>query len=147
MRDKIEYHNNLVQQLEQQIKRLQGRIDQAYIDKLDKKIDENFWQSYTKKWITEKEELTMTLLATQRADSHYLENANLILELAQKALPLYKKQNSEQKRKLINILVLNCSYKDKTLDVELKPVFNEIMKTAKTGNWCARQELNLWPAD
>lgn len=147
LNDKIEYHNNLVSQLEQQIKTLQQRIDQAYLDKLDRKIAEDFWQKHTKTWMNEKEQLTVKLLAAQKADSHYLDNANLILELSKKAAQLYKIQNSEQKRRLIDLLVLNCSYKDEILDVELKPVFKEIMKIVKTGNWCARKESNPQPTD
>ncbi len=141
-KEKIEYHNNLVLQLEKHIKVLQNRIDQAYLDKLDNKIGEEFWQQHTKEWIEEKEQLTVKLLATQRADSHYLENANLILELSKKAAGLFKNQNTKQKRRLIDLLVLNCSYKDEKFDVEMKPVFNEIMNTVKTGNWCARLDLN-----
>lgn len=145
--ENIEYHNNLVLQLEKQIKLLQIRIDQAYLDKLDGKISEEFWQGHTREWIQEKERLTAKLLATQQADSYYLENANLILELSKRAAELFKKQNAEQKRRLIDLLVLNCFYQDKKLDIELKPVFAQIMKTVKTGNWCARQDLNLWPTD
>jgi site-specific DNA recombinase len=135
LKDKIEYHNSLVQQLEKQIKLLQTRIDQAYLDKLDRKISEEFWQSHTKKWMVEKEQLATKLLATQKADTHYLENANLILELAKKAATLFKNQKAEQKRRLIDLLVSNCSYKDKKFDVQLKPVFAEIVKTTETGNW------------
>lgn len=147
LEDKIEYHNNLVLQLEKQIKTLQNRVDQAYLDKVDNKISEEFWQLHTRKWIEEKEDLTAKLLATQKADSHYLENANLILELSKKAAALFKNQNAEQKRRLIDFLVSNCSYQDEKLDIELKPVFSQIMQTVKTGNWCARQGSNLWPTD
>jgi site-specific DNA recombinase len=47
LKDKIEYHNNLVGELEKQIKLLQKRVDQAYLDKLDGKISEEFWQIHT----------------------------------------------------------------------------------------------------
>ena len=145
--DKIEYHNNQVHQIEKQINLLQSRVDEAYRDKIDKKISEEFWQAYTTQWLKEKEELASRLLAFQQADTHYLENANLILELAQKAVSLFKKQEPAQKRRLIDILVSNCSYKDEKIDLELKPIFNEICKTAKTRNWCARQDSNLRPTD
>lgn len=147
MADKIEYHNNLVQQLEKQIRLLQSRIDQAYLDKLDKKISEEFWSTHSKKWLEEKEQLAAKLLAAQKADSHYLENANLILELVKKAAGLFKTQNSDQKRKMISLLVSNCSYKDETLDVELKPVFHMVLKSKQTGNWCARLDSNQRPTD
>lgn len=147
LRDKIEYHNNLVEQLQKQIRLLENRINQAYSDKLDNKISEEFWKTHTKQWMLEKERLAIKLLATQRADSHYMENANLILELAKRASGMFKVQNAEQKRKLVDILVSNCTYQDETLDLQLKPVFNEVLKSAKTGKWCARLDSNQRPTD
>lgn len=137
LKDKIEYHNKVVQQTENQIKFIQNRIDSAYLDKIDRKITEEFWQSHSPKWLEEKERLTMKLLAIQKADKNYLENANIILELAGKAVTLFKKQNSDEKRRLINILTSNCTYKDEKLDVKLKPVFEVIAESKKTGVWCA----------
>ena len=145
--DKMEYHNKIVGQTERQIKFLQNRIDQAYLDKLDRKISEEFWQTHTSSWLEEKERLTTKLGSLQKADRNYLENANLVIELARKALPLFKKQNSDQKRRLINILVYHCSYKDGKLDVELKPVFKMMVESKKTRKWCARQDSNLRPTD
>lgn len=133
--EKMEYHNKVVGQTERQIKFLQNRIDTAYLDKIDKKISEEFWQSHTSRWLDEKQRLTDKLASLQKADRNYLENANLVIELAKKALPLFKKQNGDQKRRLINILVSNCSYKDKKLEVELKPVFKMMMKSKKSRKW------------
>ncbi len=145
--DKIEYHNNNVKQLEKQIKILQYRIDQAYLDKIDKKISEEFWLTQTKKWIAEKEDLAVKLLSSQKADSNYLDNANLLLELAEKASVLFKLKNADQKRKLISLLTSNCSYNDGKLDIELKKPFEMIMKTVKTGKWLPGQDSNLRPND
>lgn len=138
MREKIEYHNNLVENIDSQIRLLQNRIDQAYLDKLDNKIGEDFWQRKTSEWILEKENLAMKLVSLQKDDTHYLENVRLMLELSENASRLFKRANSEQKRKLINLMVSNCSYAAEKLDVELKPVFRLIIETAKTKNWCAQ---------
>lgn len=147
LQEKIEYHNKIVQQIERHIKVLQNRIDQAYIDKIDRKISEEFWQSRAPGWMQEKEDLALKLLSMQKADTHYLENAHLVLELSRKAIGLFKQQNSDQKRKLIDILVLNCAYSNEKLDLELKPVFQMMVESKKTRNWCARQDLNLRPTD
>ncbi len=135
MQDKVEYHTTLVAQLEKQIKLLQNRIDQAYLDKLDGKISEDAWQTHTRKWVSEKEEHLIKLLALQKADVRYLENANLVFELANKAAALFKNQNSEQKRRVINLITSNCSYKDQTLDIELKPAFSMILSAGKSEKW------------
>jgi site-specific DNA recombinase len=136
-KDKIEYHNNLVSNLEKQIRLLQNRIDQIYLDKLDRKISEEFWQTNSHAWSTEKEQLLARLLAIQKADSHYLENTRFILELAKNAAGMFKQGNVAKKRMVIDLLTSNCSYKDGNIDLELKPVFGMIMETAKNRNWCA----------
>ena len=63
--------------------------------------------------------------------------------MQKKAVVLFKKQKPEQKRRLISLLVSNCTYKDEKLDIELKTPFYKIMKTANARNWCARQDSNL----
>ncbi len=138
LKDKIEYHNSLVAQLEKQIRLLQNRIDQVYLDKLDGKISEEFWKTNSQKWSAEKEELLTKLLAVQKADTQYLENARFIIELAKNAAELFKNGNAAAKRRIIELLTSNCSYNDGKIDVELKPVFGVVMETAKTGNWCAQ---------
>lgn len=99
---------------------LQNRIDRAYRDKLDNKIGEDFWQRKTSEWILEKENLAIKLVSLQKENTHYLENVRLILELSENASRLFKRANAEQKRKLISLLVSNCSYAAEKLDVELK---------------------------
>lgn len=137
-KEKIEYHNNLVGELEKQIKLLQKRVDQAYLDKLDGKISEEFWQKHTRQWIVEKEELSLKLVSAQRADGHYLENAYFILELAKNAALWFKNGNPEKKRRVLEALLSNSSFKDGNLDLVLHPVFEIILQSVKTRNWCAR---------
>jgi hypothetical protein len=55
--------------------------------------------------------------------------------------------NVVKKRRVIDILTSNCAYRDGNIDVKLKPAFGELLKTVKTGNWCARQGSNLRPTD
>ncbi|MCL5875352.1 MAG: recombinase family protein [Candidatus Dependentiae bacterium] len=135
MQDKIEYHNHLASQFEQQIKLLQNRIDQAYLDKLDGKITELFWQEKTKKWVAEKDTLYIKLLALQKADTHYLESVSLAIELANKASNMFKDQGNEGKKRLINLLIGNCTYKDGKIDSPLKPIFHAFLKFTLDQNW------------
>ena len=147
LKDKIEYHNNLVSELKKQIQCLQQRIDQSYLDKLDQKISEDFWRINSNKWISEKEKLSVKLLATQKADFHYLENTRFILELAKNATTMFQTGNAEKKRRVLDLLISNCSYKGGNIDVELKPAFEIILDMAKTGNWCARLDSNQRPTN
>lgn len=134
-KDKIEYHNTCVYQLEKHIKVLQHRIDQAYMDKLDGKISEDFWIDQNQKWLVEKENLSLKLVCYQKADAKYIEQATLILELARKAPLLFKRANLEQKRKIVGLLFSNCSIRDGNVDLQLKVPFDRILESSKTRNW------------
>jgi hypothetical protein len=121
---------------------LQNRIDQSYLDKLDKKINEDFWLEQNRKWLSEKEDLSIKLVSFQKADANYLEHVGFILELARKASRLFKQANTTQKRKLVGMLFSNCLLKDGKLDLELKPPFDKILISSKTGNWRPQRESN-----
>lgn len=91
--EKVSYHNNLIEQLNKQIKRIQNRIDQAYLDKLDGKISEEFWQRKTQEWTVEKDSLYLKLNEAEKSDIHFFENADFIIELAKNAGQLFKSGN------------------------------------------------------
>lgn len=135
LKDKIEYHNTCVQQIEKQVNILQNRIDQAYMDKLDKKISEEFWLKQSSKWLNEKENLSIKLVSYQKADTRYIEQAAIILELARKASALFKQANIDQKRKFMGFLFSNCFISDGNIDLQLKAPFDRILESSKSGNW------------
>ena len=71
----------------------------------------------------------------QKADTSYLEKAQLILELAKKASTLLKSANIEQKRKYTNFLFSNCSLTGQNLDLQFRSPFDKMPISSKTGNW------------
>lgn len=113
------------------------------MDKLDRKIGEEFWLDQNRKWLTEKENLSLKLIGYQRADTSYLEHAAFILELAKKAPRLFKQANLEQKRKLTGMLFSNSSLRGENLDLVLKTPFDKMLEASKTGNWRYLVEIVL----
>ena len=142
MKEKLEHHNHSVQQIEKQITVLQHRIEQAYMDKLDGTISEEFWRAQTKKWSLEKDDLSAQLAGGQQSNTQFLDNANLIFELAKKASGLFNRANHEQKRKLMKMLFSNCVLTDRNLDLKLRSPYDLILENAKTGNWRPQGDLN-----
>ena len=138
MKDKIEYHNNLIEELGQQIKRLQKRLDNTYQDKVDEVITFEEWKRNADVWSAQKEDLSIKMFAAQKADIHYFDNAQTIIELCKNASGMFKSANVTKKRNLLNMLTSNCIYKDGNIDVELKPVFGMVLKSVETESWCAR---------
>ncbi len=66
------------------------------------------------------------LFGADHADRSYLEEGVRLIELAQNAQRLFDKQDSREKRRLLNFLVSNCSWADGELSVTLKQPFDLI---------------------
>ena len=135
--ESIKTYNDCVNRIEQRQKQLQSWIHQSYLDKLNGKITEAEWKSHNELWNAEKIELSMKLANLHKEDASFLEKADLILELAKSASSLFKNADVSKKHKILNLLVSNCICKDGKVDVELRSPFKVIMKTSKTGKWCA----------
>lgn len=133
---KVEYHNNTMEDITKQVKKLQKRIDSIYIDKIEGNVSEEYWKEKTNLWQNEKNELLIKLSEHNAADESYLNNASVILELAKNAYSLFISATSTDKRKIVNLLYSNFLYIDGKLRVSINSPFNELIssKTIKTAS-------------
>lgn len=77
-----------------------------YVDKLDAKITQEFFDRKNSDWRTEQTEILGKIEKHQNANSSYLEEGIQLLELAQKAASLYEKQEMKEKRRILDFLIL-----------------------------------------
>ncbi len=68
----------------------------------------------------------------QAANRMYLDDGVRLLELAQRGYGLFKKQEPREKRRLLNFVLSNCTWKDGTLSATFRQPFDLIAKTAAT---------------
>lgn len=71
--DEKDFHDIIVKNLQSTYRKLQARIDQAYIDKLDGKISEEFWTERNQDWRREQDQIQIKLQAHQKANANYLQ--------------------------------------------------------------------------
>ena len=129
--------------LEQRRSALRRRIEQAYLDKLDGKISEEFWSAKHGEWQQEANGIGLALGALQTANPDRLLTANRILELANKAYCLYVRRNASEQGKLLRIVLSNCATDGVSLYPEYRKPFDVIFERAKTEEWCALRDSNL----
>jgi DNA invertase Pin-like site-specific DNA recombinase len=96
------------EKLEQRLANVRQRIDQVYLDKLDGKVSEDFWQTKTTEWRVEEQQLVATVQRLQQVTSASPLNAKKISELADKAHSLYVLQSSVEQGKLLKKLLVMC---------------------------------------
>ena len=119
--DAKRHHDAAITRLQAEYNRLQGRVDAMYVDKLDGRIDVAFFDQKSCEWRREQDLLLCSIEEHQAANQSYLEEGVRLLELAQRAHSLFQKQEPREKRRLLNFLLSNCSWKAG----ELIPVFRQ----------------------
>ena len=138
-------HRRQQEQLEHRLAAVRSRIDQAYLDKLDGKIPEDFWLRKTQAWQQEEQQAQIALQALKEAGPDRMLKAAKILELANKAYFLYLKQTHAERAKLIRIVLSNCLVDAANLYPIYRKPFDLILGAAKTGEWYARGDSNTRP--
>lgn len=155
--DERKEHEEALARLQDEYNRIQKRIEAVYVDKVDGQVDVRFFEKMTNKWREEQSRILRDIETHQVADQRYLQLGVLILELASKAKVLFEKQTPSEKRRLLNFLLSNCSWKEKKLTFTYRQPFDILAvaastqeevkaakgaRTAKTEKWWAVVDLN-----
>ncbi len=137
-----------VRRYEQRLTLVRGRMDQAYSDKLDGKIAEEFWGRKQADWMREEQEIASSLEALRTTDSRQqLLTVSRALELANKAYLLYKTQKPAEQGRLLKMVLSNCSTDGVSLTPTYRKPFDMIFRRAKKKEWCALEDSNFRPSD
>ena len=132
--------------LERELAETRRRMDQAYTDKLDRKIPEEFWQRKSADWRSEELRIEGQLAAcTQGKGADRLLDAKRILELAQNAYYLYVTRKPAEQAELLRKVLLNCSIDGVSLYPTYRKPFDVIAKRVKNEEWSGRADLNCRP--
>lgn len=120
-REEAKFHKEAVDDLRRQMTRLENRLSQTYIDKIDGVIPEEEWKRLHEKFSIELDGIRLRLDSHTKANLDYCEQGAMILELAQDAYNQYLAQNDAEKRKLLDFVLSNCLVKG----AEFNPVYRQ----------------------
>src|SRR5215813_11107023 len=109
--DEKRYYNEKVGKLQREYQKLQDRIDAMYVDTPDGRVSQEFFDRKNSDWRADQAEILHKIEKHQNANRSYLEECVRRLELAQKAVSLYEKQEMKEKR-ILDFLFSNCLWKD-----------------------------------
>ena len=143
--DERKHHEQIISSLQKELKTIRERIREAYLDKVDKKITEEFWKSQTAEWDNRQTDLIETIERHEKADINYLDCGDRLLELAKKAYELYSQRKDKEKQELLKYLVSNAKLFRETLNIELRKPFCYISECVKIGDNRGRRDSNSRP--
>jgi site-specific DNA recombinase len=132
--------------IQQRLAALRARMDQMYEDKLDGKIDQEFWTRKMNEWREQERalEAELSALSNPVTQDHVL-TVKRIFELANRAYFLYLTRNTAERGELLKSVLLNCSTDGASYCPTYRKPFELIFERAKTENWSGREDLNLRP--
>ena len=120
--------------LEQRLADVSRRMDQAYTDKLDGKIPEDFWQRKMIDWRAEEEKINIALAGLQTWNNDRIDAAKRVLELANKAYFLYFTRKPAEQARIAEMVLLNCSIDGTSVYPTYRKPFDMIFERAKMKN-------------
>ena len=109
--------------------KLQNRLDKLYEDRLDGFIEPAFFERKTREWKHTQARLSEQIAQHEAANHDYLEDGVRLLELSKKAYFLFKKQKPHEKRRLLNFVCSNSTWKDQTLTATFRQPFDILAVT------------------
>ena len=144
-RDESAYHDEQVTRLQAEVKKIQARVDAAYEDRLDGAISDEYWERRSREWHSRQFELQAAIERHQKAGEHYLDSGVKILRLAERAYSLWLLQPQDEKRKLLDILLLNCTFDGERLWGTYAKPFCWLAEGPVRSVWRGRRDLNPRP--
>ncbi|MBA3017244.1 zinc ribbon domain-containing protein [Patescibacteria group bacterium] len=139
--DEKKYHAEYMAALQAHYEKLQHRLDAMYEDKLDGRINQDFYDRKSLGWKKEQNDIFFKIERHQTANRSYLDEGVKLLELAQHAVVLYEKQTKQEKRRIINFVCSNSTWKDGILQPNYRQPFDMLSET----NIAFQKEKALFP--
>ena len=127
--DKKRYHEEVIDGLQKQLEKLRKRLDGLYEDKLDGSIDEEFFDRKFREWTEEQNRIQRQIEKHNSANLSYFDQGAKLFELSQNVLNLYDRQEMKEKRKLLQFVCSNSTWKDGQLTPNYRKPFDMIAVT------------------
>jgi site-specific DNA recombinase len=134
------------ERLQQRLLQVRGRMERAYLDRLDGKITEEFWESRSSSWNQEEQQIQLAIQALEQQSPEKILDGVRILELANKAYFLYLRQPPAEQGKLLRIVLSNCKVDATSVYPTYRKPFDLIFQQSKNEEWRARGESNSRPS-
>jgi len=129
--EKAEFHRKAIEKLNAQYLKLQNRIDQMYLDKLDGEIEEAFYQRHVSQWREEQDRIQEQIRQHQKADENYIEQGIKLIEIARNAYRFFKSKSKPERAELIRFILPDSQLNNGKIEPTFKPPFDIIWQLAQ----------------
>lgn len=122
-------------QATQRCRNAQAKLSRAYDDYVEGRISQDFWTRKSEELEAELAVIEAEASRFARQTPAYTVRADEILELAKTAHFRYLEQTPQEKRRLLNSVLSNCTFDRGTLCPTYTKPFDIFADANETGNW------------
>jgi DNA invertase Pin-like site-specific DNA recombinase len=141
--DERREHEQAIHRCQVEHKRLEDRLHAMYLDKLDGRIDNAFYDRMSAQWRTEQTRLLREIERHGSAEESYMEDGVRLLELARNASRLFVKQPAHEKKRLLNLVLSNCEWQQGEIHAAFRQPFDLLSETVASAAITDAQGANL----
>ncbi len=142
---KSEFREQQFEQLNKEKDKYAKRIENMYLDKLDRRITADEYDNLYTDFRNKIEEIDNRLSNLQKAEDDYYLTATYLLQLANKAYDLFMSSEMEQKRQLLKLTLQNLTLDRRLLCYNAIKPFDTILNFADHQVWLPRVDSNHEP--
>tara|TARA_Y100000588_G_C14276792_1_gene934731 strand:- start:2236 stop:3759 length:1524 start_codon:yes stop_codon:yes gene_type:complete len=133
--DRIEFHNNQLQQLIKEQKRIAKMLDNLYLDKLEGRITVSQYDKFYQTLKEQISEVNQSLQRLHESDENYYITSQYLLQLASKSYELFKSSEVEEKRVLIKTVLSNFEITGENMLWKAKKPFSNFLNCTEGFLW------------
>ncbi len=130
-KEKAEFHRRAIEKLNAQYAKLQNRIDQIYLDKLDGEVEEAFYRRNVSAWREEQAQIRARIERHEKADQNYIEQGIRLLDLARNAQEFFRAHSQAERAALLGFILLGSTLGQDRVVPAFKPPFDIIHRIAQ----------------
>ncbi|MBZ9987639.1 zinc ribbon domain-containing protein [Mesorhizobium sp. BH1-1-5] len=131
--DEHREHEQAIHRCQVEYKRLEDRLHAMYLDKLDGRIDNAFYDRMSAQWRIEQTRLLCEIERHGSAEESYMEDGIRLLELSRNARRLLAKQPVHEKKRLLNLVLSNCQWNQGEVHAIFRQPFDPLAETVAAG--------------
>ncbi len=139
-----------IEKLQARYERIQARIETMYMDKLDDRISQEFFDKQSVAWRSEQDGLQRKIQNIQKATPATIDQAVDMLRLTSRASELFLQQPAAEQRRLLQVVVEKAAWQDGALRTTLFEPF-EILRHSNQESYRKEKEdggsgrdLGIW---
>src|SRR5207247_6909290 len=112
-----------IKKLQARYEQIQARLETMYLDKLDGRITQEFFDQQSAAWRSEQDGLQRKIQEVQKATPAPIDQAVDMLRLTSRASELFLKQTAAEQRRLLQVVVAKEDWQDGTLRTSMVAQF------------------------